>query len=69
MKVELKLKQDIQVYDLVTTFAVSAPAPGLQRLCTFAQDRGGRIQSSDLEEEFGFETRCGKEPLPKRNHD
>ena len=54
MKVELKLKQDIQVYDLVTTFAVSAPAPGLQRLCTFAQDRGGRIQSSDLEEEFGL---------------
>ena len=33
MKVELKLKQDIQVYDLVTTFAVSAPAPD-QRLCT-----------------------------------
>ena len=54
MKVELKLKQEIQVYDLVTTFAVSAPAPGLQRLCTFAQDRGGRIQSSDLEEEFGL---------------
>ena len=54
MKVELKLKQDIQVYDLVTTFAVSAPAPGLQRLCAFAQDRGGRIQSSDLEEEFGL---------------
>jgi len=54
MKVELKLKQELQVYDLVTTFAVSAPAPGLQRLCTFAREHGNQIQSSDLEGEFGL---------------
>lgn len=54
MKVELKLHQELQVYDLVTTFAVSAPAPGLQRLCTFAREHGNKIQSSDLEGEFGL---------------
>ena len=37
MDVQLRTKGQVEVYDVITTFAVSAPAVGLQKLCRHAQ--------------------------------
>ena len=43
MEVQLKNIGQVEVYDVITTFAVTAPAVGLQKLCLYAQTNGNRI--------------------------
>lgn len=52
MDVELRTKKQIEVYDIITTFAVSAPAVGLQKLCQYALQNEDYIDESLIEEQF-----------------
>lgn len=52
MDVELRTKKQIEVYDIITTFAVSAPAVGLQKLCQYALQNEDYIDQSLIEEQF-----------------
>ncbi len=52
MDVQLTTKGQIEVYDIITTFAVSAPAVGLQRLCQYAQQNENYIDEKSIEEQF-----------------
>lgn len=52
MDVQLRTKGQIEVYDIITTFAVSAEAVGLQRLCQYAQQNENHIDEKSIEEQF-----------------
>ena len=52
MDVELRTKKQIEVYDIITTFAVSAPAVGLQKLCQYALQNEDYIDENSIEEQF-----------------
>ena len=55
MDVQLRTKKQIEVYDIITTFAVSAPAVGLQKLCQYAQQNEDYIDEKSIEEQFKIE--------------
>ena len=52
MDVQLRTKGQVEVYDIITTFAVSAEAVGLQRLCQYAQQNENHIDEKSIEEQF-----------------
>jgi hypothetical protein len=52
MDVQLRTKGQVEVYDIITTFAVSAPAVGLQKLCQHAQQNENYIDEKSIEEQF-----------------
>jgi len=52
MDVELRTKGQVEVYDVITTFAVSAPAVGLQKLCQYAQLNENYIDEKSIEDQF-----------------
>ena len=52
MDVQLRTKEQVEVYDVITTFAVSAPAVGLQRLCQHAQLNENYIDEKSIENQF-----------------
>ena len=52
MDVQLRTKEQVEVYDIITTFAVSAEALGLQRLCQYAQQNENYIDEKSIEEQF-----------------
>ena len=52
MDVQLRTKGQVEVYDIITTFAVSAPAVGLQKLCQYAQQNGDHIDDKSIEQQF-----------------
>lgn len=54
MDVQLKNIGQVEVYDVITTFAVTAPAVGLQKICLFAQTNDNRINQQTIEEQFRF---------------
>ena len=52
MDVQLRTKGQVEVYDIITTFAVSAPAVGLQKLCRHAQLNENYIDEKSIEDQF-----------------
>ena len=52
MDVQLRTKGQVEVYDVITTFAVSAPAVGLQKLCQHAQLNENYIDEKSIEDQF-----------------
>ena len=52
MDVQLRTKGQVEVYDIITTFAVSAPAVGLQKLCQHAQLNENFIDEKSIEDQF-----------------
>ena len=52
MDVQLRTKGQVEVYDIITTFAVSAPAVGLQKFCQYAQQNGDHIDDKSIEQQF-----------------
>ena len=52
MDIQLRTKGQVEVYDIITTFAVSAEALGLQRLCQYAQQNENYIDEKSIEEQF-----------------
>ena len=52
MDVQLRTKGQVEVYDIITTFAVSAPAVGLQKLCQHAQLNENYIDEKSIEDQF-----------------
>jgi len=52
MDVQLRTKGQVEVYDVITTFAVSAPAVGLQKLCKHAQLNENYIDEKSIEGQF-----------------
>ena len=52
MKVKLNYTGTIDVYDVNTTYAASMNAPGLQRLCKWAELNGGILSKESIREEF-----------------
>ena len=54
MDVQLKNIGQVEVYDVITTFAVTAPAVGLQKICLFAQTNENRINQQVIEDQFRF---------------
>mgnify|MGYP006150497715 FL=1 len=52
MDIQLKTKGQVEVYDVITTFAVSAPAVGLQRICRHAQLNENFIDANAIENQF-----------------
>ena len=52
MDVQLRTKGQVEVYDVITTFAVSAPAVGLQKLCQYAQQNENYIDEKSIEDQF-----------------
>ena len=52
MDVQLRTKGQVEVYDVITTFAVSAPAVGLQKLCQHAQLNDNYIDEKSIEGQF-----------------
>ena len=52
MDIQLRTKGQVEVYDIITTFAVSAPAVGLQKLCQYAQQNGDHIDDKLIEQQF-----------------
>jgi hypothetical protein len=52
MDVQLRTKGQVEVYDVITTFAVSAPAVGLQKLCQHAQQNENYIDEKLIEDQF-----------------
>ena len=52
MDIQLRTKGQVEVYDIITTFAVSAPAVGLQKLCQYAQQNGNHIDDKLIEQQF-----------------
>ena len=54
MEVQLKNIGQVEVYDVITTFAVTAPAVGLQKLCLYAQTNDNRIDQQVIQDQFRF---------------
>ncbi|DAC19567.1 MAG TPA: hypothetical protein D7H89_08300 [Candidatus Poseidoniales archaeon] len=52
MKVKLNYTGTVDVYDVNTTYAASMNAPGLQRLCKWAEENGGNLSKESIQEEF-----------------
>ena len=52
MDIQLKTKGQVEVYDVITTFAVSAPAVGLQKICRHAQLNENSIDANAIENQF-----------------
>ena len=52
MDVQLRTKGQVEVYDIITTFAVYAPAVGLQKLCQHAQLNENFIDEISIENQF-----------------
>lgn len=52
MKVKLNYAGTVDVYDVNTTYAASMKAPGLQRLCKWAEENGGTLSKETIREEF-----------------
>ena len=52
MKVKLNYTGTVDVYDVNTTYAASMNAPGLQRLCKWAEENGGNLSKETIQEEF-----------------
>ena len=52
MKVKLNYTGTVDVYDVNTTYAASMNAPGLQRLCMWAEENGGNLSKEAIQEEF-----------------
>ena len=50
MKVKLNYTGTIDVYDVNTTYAASMNAPGLQRLCKWAELNGGILNKESMRE-------------------
>ena len=52
MKVKLNYAGTVDVYDVNTTYAASMKAPGLQRLCKWAEENRGTLSKETIREEF-----------------
>lgn len=55
MDVQLKTTGRVDVYDIITGFAVTAPAVGLQKLCQFAETNGNRIDEQTIQNQFSLD--------------
>ena len=49
MKVKLNYTGTVDVYDVNTTYAASMNAPGLQRLCKWAEENGGNLSKESIQ--------------------
>ena len=52
MKIRLNYNGTVDVYDVMTTYAASTKAPGLQRLCAWAINQGGEVDEASIREAF-----------------
>ena len=52
MKIKLNYTGTVDVYDVMTTYAASTKAPGLQRLCAWAINWDGEVDEASIHEAF-----------------
>jgi hypothetical protein len=52
MDIQLKTTGRVDVYDVITGFAVTAPAKGLQKLCQFAETNGNRLDEQTIVNQY-----------------
>ena len=64
MDVQLRTKERVEVYDIITTFAVSAPAVGLQKLCRHAQLNENYIDEKSIENQFKLKIHSNRKSIP-----